>query len=859
MKKVILIFLMLVLVSTTVLSETIYETKNTYPVASGITRTTIRRFCESGFQYINVVEADLKNKYVSADIILPEKGVSSLQSPLSMANKNNTSVLINGDFFSTSKSGGSAIGGVIKNNEILSSGGDDKMASVGIFDGEIIMDYFKITAKITAQNGESIEIKHINKYDPLDAICLYTGDFYKTTPGAINNILEVLVVDDIITQINSKGEVIEIPDNGYVLRVLPEFNTFIPDNLKVGEKLLLEINANFDKEKAKALMGGGTLLVKEGEKSKITHNISGKNPRTAIGVDKEGKKLYLVTVDGRNSYSEGMTLSELSDFLLEIGVYNAINLDGGGSTAMIVNSFGSQNAVHSLSSSYLRPVANAFGVFSKAPKGEIKTFEIKGEDVFNGFSAEIEIFNIKDSYENPSNEKIKPIFSVDENFGYFKDNIFYPTKSGKNVEISATYKNHTAKTYIDILELNEIKAFPSHFNKGDEVKFDLYGYTKENQKLLIKDYTIKGDSVSAGGKTTKLLFSDIDEAFSSKKEITTYPKDTSKGSASVDKNITLDGNGSLKVDFDFTHSSSDTKAVYINVGSDVKGKYGYLSLYSNKNHQWLRCEFSDEEGNLINSTIKDDIDFSGWKTLSFEIPEKAVKLEKIYLVQNSYKNKNKGSIYLDSLSYSNEYIAGFELLEDTAEKTTKNGNFVVFGGITSVENLLTTALKNTLENAIIKEGAYFNFSLEGLTFDRVQVNKINSHASSTDETSIYIRLNNSDGYISKAQFVKFKNDLTTNKKNIFIFMNEDINLMKSKEELEIFKTLMKEACHEKNIFVFYPSDSNSIYTEDGINYIKVMGIKDSSAKGILHFPENFGYYSVKNGENPKVYFKSIFQ
>ena len=59
------------------------------------------------------------------------------------------------------------------------------------------------------------------------------------------------------------------------------------------------------------------------------------HPRTAIGVDKSGTKLWLVVVDGRQrNYSEGMNLHELGSLMIELGCWNATNMDGGGSSVM---------------------------------------------------------------------------------------------------------------------------------------------------------------------------------------------------------------------------------------------------------------------------------------------------------------------------------------------------------------------------------------------------------------------------------------------------------------------------------------------------------------------------------------------
>ena len=60
-----------------------------------------------------------------------------------------------------------------------------------------------------------------------------------------------------------------------------------------------------------------------------------RNPRTAAGIARGGRRLYLVAVDGREYENAGMTLRELGDLMLALGSRDAINLDGGGSTTMV--------------------------------------------------------------------------------------------------------------------------------------------------------------------------------------------------------------------------------------------------------------------------------------------------------------------------------------------------------------------------------------------------------------------------------------------------------------------------------------------------------------------------------------------
>ncbi len=69
------------------------------------------------------------------------------------------------------------------------------------------------------------------------------------------------------------------------------------------------------------------------------------HPRTAVGVNREGTKLFFCVVDGRKpQYSMGMTTPELGDLLKAYGVWNALNLDGGGSSTLVFDYYGDRDA-----------------------------------------------------------------------------------------------------------------------------------------------------------------------------------------------------------------------------------------------------------------------------------------------------------------------------------------------------------------------------------------------------------------------------------------------------------------------------------------------------------------------------------
>jgi exopolysaccharide biosynthesis protein len=91
---------------------------------------------------------------------------------------------------------------------------------------------------------------------------------------------------------------------------------------------------------------------------------SERHPRTATGLSKDEKLLYLVVVDGRRPGAAGMTLPELAAFMKGLGAHWALNHDGGGSSAMWIDGSGIVNVP---SDGSLRRPANHLGVVSHQP------------------------------------------------------------------------------------------------------------------------------------------------------------------------------------------------------------------------------------------------------------------------------------------------------------------------------------------------------------------------------------------------------------------------------------------------------------------------------------------------------------
>jgi hypothetical protein len=111
----------------------------------------------------------------------------------------------------------------------------------------------------------------------------------------------------------------------------------------------------------------GTRLVEEGQDRGATAQVAPmeRHPRTAAGVTRDGRTLLLVVVDGRRpGWSAGVTLPELARLMIEAGAWDAVNLDGGGSSAMWRREPGEAagRILNQPSDGRVRPVANHLGV-----------------------------------------------------------------------------------------------------------------------------------------------------------------------------------------------------------------------------------------------------------------------------------------------------------------------------------------------------------------------------------------------------------------------------------------------------------------------------------------------------------------
>ena len=115
-------------------------------------------------------------------------------------------------------------------------------------------------------------------------------------------------------------------------------------------------------------ISGDRMLVLKGERASDLDDEE-LDPRTAIGINRNGRYLYLIVVDGRQPlYSEGATFADLADLLIDQGVFIGMSLDGGGSSTMVIEGDnGAPVILNSPIDNYIpgreRPVGTHLGIY----------------------------------------------------------------------------------------------------------------------------------------------------------------------------------------------------------------------------------------------------------------------------------------------------------------------------------------------------------------------------------------------------------------------------------------------------------------------------------------------------------------
>ncbi len=258
-----------------------------------------------------------------------------------MASRHNAILGINGSFF---LSGGDPLGLVIQDSTLVSSPLMGR-ACIGVLDdGTAYVGHSTYQASLITESG-SIELEGINQEGSAFGSTLFTHEFGKPSYSK-GDAFHLLIRNNVVEAISQ--EPLLIPKDGVVV-TLPSRSYPFLNRLTKGKRAEVRVELPAPWNKMRWAMGGGPRLVSnhtvmsDMEVEGFPLNfINALAPRSGIGVDNAGN-LIVAVIDGRQEGSKGMSLIQFAECMLALGSKDAINLDGGGSTAlwfdgMIVNS-----------------------------------------------------------------------------------------------------------------------------------------------------------------------------------------------------------------------------------------------------------------------------------------------------------------------------------------------------------------------------------------------------------------------------------------------------------------------------------------------------------------------------------------
>jgi len=336
---------------------------------------------------IHVVEADLSEDYIEVRALLGGGERMARRQLSGMLGAAESEIIrpvaaVNADFFSLS--GGSyegiPLGLHVTGGELLTFPDPARSVFYVLDDGTIHIDRLRANAWLQGPGDLLYPVAGMNRPPGFGDVVLFTPRFGEQTRADAGATQIALVGLTAPVRPNARvsariasvtvGPSQTIPPEGAVLAARG-VAAYALRGLKAGDEVELILKLEGEEGEIREAVGGGPRLVRnaavsvEHLRERFSNGFATKrHPRSGLGI--RGGTVVMVAVDGRQpGYSEGMTLYELAQLFVELGCTEAMNLDGGGSTTMVVRN----RVINSPSGGVQRAVVNGLGLFCSAPLG----------------------------------------------------------------------------------------------------------------------------------------------------------------------------------------------------------------------------------------------------------------------------------------------------------------------------------------------------------------------------------------------------------------------------------------------------------------------------------------------------------
>lgn len=679
--------------------QTLSASQSSMAIGPGLNVTQFDRFDARGWVRGYVLQADLANPAVHADLLSPGSVTSA--GPLSgFAGRSGAVAAVNGDFFDINNTN-APLGAEIQSGQLIKGPvpGWNNVAGVGT-DQLGRLAKLMLSGIVTLPAGDQ-PLAGLNQTAiPVNGIGLYTP-LWGTAPrtGAVAGaprVREVTVIDGKVAAIAAVAGTGPIPADASIL-LGREAGADALAALKAGDPVTVQYTANTDAAAPFAFaVGGNAVLIKDGQVT--TTDDGDMHPRTAIGFSADGRRMLLVVVDGRQNSSRGMTMLELAQLMESLGAHNALNLDGGGSSTFVARQPGEPNlsVINSPSDGGERSVPNGVGLFVSPGSGRLSGLRVApantaehAERVFPGLTRTFTALGYDESYA-PVDAGAVAWHALPADVGTFDagDGVFGARKPGQAV-VEAQVQAVKGTAPVEVIgDLARIETNPARLGlaPGATGRFSVIGYDADGYAAPIDpaDVTLIYDNavadiaptadgsftvtprgegavlvtvkvagvqsflpVTIGLSTLKVADMDSDAGWS----YTKYPAAVGAAMAVVPGHT---GNG-LQLSYDFSTSTA-TRAAYLQAGSylDLPGKPQRIGLWVKGDGMgaWLRLVIRDALNTNYTLNLADKVDWTGWRYVETTVPagvQYPLRLWRIYPVETNKDRQYKGQLVFDEL------------------------------------------------------------------------------------------------------------------------------------------------------------------------------------------------------------------
>lgn len=674
----------------------LYETRESQTVVKGVTYDKSQIYTTEGNVDVHILKIDLTNPNLEVKPVESSVEIGLKETVQSLIKNSGAVAGVNSAYFGLQGNYSASFGPVVADGELISVGTDKNInkkefATYFIDEyGNSFMDYASVELEFLNDGVSNLNFASINKITEMKYPIYFDrngGNDTRALDGRFSGLVKIVVEDDEITYISQKGETVTVPENGYLIIINSDTADAVISKFAVGQSAEFNIHSNINFDSIESAISGGGVILQNGVKpADLGENVSGRNPRTILGTDRDGKTLILMCIDGKrgaSSTSIGATLDEAIELLKEEGVYNAMSLDGGGSTTMAADfgATGNVEVVNTPAEGSQRKVTTAAGVFDTAQTGSIKQLVIEpsSERGFIGSAVTLNVYGLDENLHRVS----VPVSEVSfECIGGMVSGNVLTVNSAGMIPISASYNGCTGVASVQGLQAAYITPSSRSLtlNNGQSVSLTFTATSTDGYSAPITGVEITSDFLNVNGNTVTAVKEGSGYAKCTYNGLTAYVK---AGVGTVEKTVTSfegysnlgfsaypasitgisgpstavvqDGGNSVAISYNFAESSS-TQAAYLTFnepiaisGEPVSLK---LAVYGDGSHNWIRGKIKDSNGAEQVIDFTRDMNWTGWQDTEAALPgglSYPISLTEVYVAALTNTNTEKQVVYFDNL------------------------------------------------------------------------------------------------------------------------------------------------------------------------------------------------------------------